>query len=455
MCIGVVAALGVLGVVPGVAVADGLDERLVHRGVDGQVQSVGLVAVVGVSMCIGVVATLGVLGAVPSVALASRLGECLVDRLVNRQHQGIDMGAASIVGAGGGICATLGDFLALPHIAVADGDGFCVPGAVVHRQVQSVDLRAAVVVNVAVLVVAALGVLGVVPGVAVADGLDIRLVHRVVDGQIQSHRAVAAGGVLEDEHGHLVGSLGVGLLVGVQIHHIALASHHNKSAVGAVVDGQVQGHRAVATVIGGVDEDGSLCGSIIICIIMPRELVALHGGGVASNGAQLEVGGEGVAVVSVHGILGIGAHHLALLVGPVEELIAGGRSGHDGHRLVELHRALAINGSSTLRLVGGDSGDGIGITVVDGQEHGVGNNPVGQYRLTGDAVAIHVSPFQESVAVGGLGGKLEEDVSAFIEGATTCHGTDANAFGAHLGRGGVLLALLYRHIVDSCRRIGT
>ena len=234
----------------------------------------------------------------------------------------------------------------------------------------------------------------------------------VVDGQVQRDDAVATGNVGERVGRGNVRSAGVGLTVpleAVASHGGGVASvavvdgqHHSGGAVAtvgaisgealltalivpgaipldtvasndgiikdhslAVTDGEMQGHRAVATVDSAIHKGGSLLGSRRVGDIVPFKLVADVDSGVASVDVQLEVGLDGTVADSGDGQGGLGAEHNgALGIGPVQEVVARSSRGSVGAAQEVLDGGGTLN--TTLNLVDHD-----GHVVLDGVEDGL------------------------------------------------------------------------------------
>ena len=200
---------------PSVGVVSGLRVSLVLRVVNGQVERVGAFAAVSIAVVVGVVAA-GVVGrAVPHVAFAFHHRFGIVCAVVDGQMEsdgavGVVNGleVLHIVTAGGvnGI---------VPGVRLASGGGEFVGGGVVDSEVQGIDLRTSVGIRMAVNVVARSGVCLIVticPSVGVVGDYRVCLVTRFVDGEMQGHHAVAAVGGLK-RNGGLVSAFGVGHIV--------------------------------------------------------------------------------------------------------------------------------------------------------------------------------------------------------------------------------------------------
>ena len=152
-----------------------------------------------------------------------------------------------IVDAAGGVC------LAVPFETVASRHRSHTCRAVVHGQVQGHSAVAARGVGQGEGggVVAGGVRVAVDPDVGVAGGLFVNAGVTVVDGQVQGHDAVAAIVVAAD---HRVGWSGHWCFgVGYPVPSERLALDGCRVTVGRVVDGQVQRHNAVAAIVVAAD----------------------------------------------------------------------------------------------------------------------------------------------------------------------------------------------------------
>ena len=209
----------------------------------------------------------------------------------------------------------------VPVEAVAHDGGGVARGAVVDGEVEGEGTVAVPLVasgeEVRQCVVGGGEVGVVVPVEAVAhDGGGVAN-GAVVDGKIQGDGAVATYRVGKEVRQCVGGGGEVGVVVPVK----AVAHDGGSVAIGAVVDGEVEGDGAVAALgrkqivrRGGRGGEGG---------VVPGELVASDGGGVARQRCvTLEDGGEG-AVALHRDIDGVGGEPVA----PSGEVVAGGGGG--------------------------------------------------------------------------------------------------------------------------------
>ena len=243
---------------------------------------------------------------IPGEAVASHgggvTGVAVVDGQVQGHHAVATGDVGELVRRGNGRSAGVGH--AVPSEAVASHGVGVASVAVVDGQVQRDG--AVATGNVGELVRRgngrSAGVGHTVPGEAVAShGSGVTSVA-VVDGEVQRDGAVATGNVGE----HVSQGLGRGGDVGVLVPVEAVTSHGGGVTGVAVVDGQVQGHNAVAT--GNVGElvrrgNGR---SGVVGHAVPLEAVASHGGGVASVAVTYGQVQRHRAVAVVDGLVHVG-----------------------------------------------------------------------------------------------------------------------------------------------------
>ena len=274
-----------------------------------------------------------------------------------------DAVAAGNVGERGGVVTALIVALTVPVEAVASRGGGVAGVAVVDGQVQRDDAVAAGSIGEHMSQFLSRGgdpgVLVPVEAVA-SHGGGVASVA-VVDGQHHSGGAVATVGAISGE------ALLTALIVPDAIPLDTVASNDGifKDHSLAVTDGEIQGHRAVATVDSAIHKGGSLLGSRRVGDTVPFKLVADVGSGVASVDVQLEVGLDGTVADSGDGQGGLGAEHNgALGIGPVQEVVARSSRGSVGAAQEVLDGGRTLN--TTLNLVDHD-----GHVVLDGVEDGL------------------------------------------------------------------------------------
>ena len=212
----------------------------------------------------------------------------------------------------------------------------------------------------------------------------------VADGEVEGHHAVAAVGIGERECGFGGRRLGVGHAVNPGV-GVAVVLH--VGAAVAVAYGQQQGGSAVAAV--GVDGIYRIGAADNIGAAVPRVAVADIDGLLAAVDVGLEEGRDGDVGSGLDGD-GLGG----LAVTPAHEVIAGAGGGGEGHRGKIVHRGGAADGAHGL--VAG-AGDGVLVVVEVGGDDAVAQGLHGGVGRGGDDVAGSIGPVDEVVAVVGRG----------------------------------------------------
>ena len=263
-----------------------------RKGVDGQVESVHLIASIGILMRVGVCAALGVSFTVairPCVGFATGDTIDLVCRFVDGEVQRDHRVATCSIGSGVRrrvVTFSIGG--AVPLIAFAGSHGFGTCGAMVDGKVQRHHgIAACRIGGGPSRGVGACSIGVAVPHVAVAGGHLLDACSAVVDGEVQRHHRVAIRRVGGGP------SRGVGACsIGCAVPHVAVAGGHLIDACSAVIDGKVQRHHRVATCsIGGGPSRG--VGACSIGVAVP--LIAFASGhGFGARGRHVHRDGEGL-----------------------------------------------------------------------------------------------------------------------------------------------------------------
>ena len=385
---------------------------------------------------------------IPVEAVASHGGGVAGVAVVDGEVQGHSAVAAILVATDEGVLhfLALGEADVLIPVEGVAGHGGSVAGvAVVDGEGEGDGAVAAggIATKEGVLHGLALGEAGVlIPTEGVAGHGGGVAQGAVADGEVEGHHAVAAGGVGEREGGFLGGRLGVGHAVNPGV-GVAVVLH--VGAQGAVTDGEVECHHAVATGGVGEREGGFLGGRLGVGhAVNPGVGVAvvLHVGAAVAVAYGQHQGGGAVAAVGVDGIYrivaadGVGASvpHVAvadvdallaavyvgleegrdgdvgrsldgdglggLAVAPAHEVVAGAGGSGEGHRGEVVHRGGAADGAHGL--VAG-AGDGVLVVVEVGGDDAVTQGLHGGIGRGGDDVAVSIGPADEVVAVVGRG----------------------------------------------------
>ncbi len=437
---GVVAGLGVVGIVPEVAAAGGGFDSLGHRAeeceghvdhgvaavgsrqrdglsagggedhavpsvrqrsradgrceggglglVDGQIQGVDLRAADDIKVAVGVDARLGV-GL--SVAVRPRVGSAFGDgdsrarRVVDGQVEGVDLRATVVVEVAVGVVAAFRVGLSVPRVVAALGDGHGLVHRVVDGQVEGVDLRATVVVKMTVGVRAGGLIDSAVPGVGAAFGDGDGLVHRVEDGQVEGVdlRAsvdilMAVGVVARDAVDRAVPSVGTASFSGVGVVHRSVDhEHHRHHGVAAV--GGFDGGRLHTGLVEGhaVPLVGQFAGA---------DGIGDHCAGTVQDGQMQGVDlCASVGVKMAVGVVARGNVGLSVAVRPDV-----GTAGTDGDRRVHRVEDGQVEGVDLCASVGVE----VAVSVVAGSGVGLSVPSVGAALADGDGLVHRVEDGQ-------------------------------------------------------------
>ena len=414
---------------PGQAVAGREAVDAGSRGDDGQLQRGGAVAAVAALGDVGRRhgGHLGVGAVVPLVPVAGRHhdggspglldGEGHVHRAVATRHA--REGAAVV--ARGGILHTLPEVAAAGDHAGVGGHGLAHCQGQVHRAVAAVDGLVVLGVGAAVVVVAA-----VPDEVAAGGSVDVGH-HAVVQRQGQGHRAVAAAAHVEDVDRRHVRRHRVGAVVNPGV---AVAGRHGIRRGHVAVDGQVQGHRAVAEhALGNLDRVhiGRRVGALVVGhAVNPRQAVAglalvdaaIHvvqrqvqrGGAVAAPlvGGAVDAIGRGVVDDTVPQVGSVAGHHSlhgVVVVVDREVQVGYAVATHGIHRVEVGHGAAEV-----VNAVPGE------LLADRGVEQALRALPDGQVQRHSAVAAGGIGGMVGIVAGDGIHGVVPPDAVADIEG---------------------------------------
>ena len=412
--VGLINVSVVVTVVIGAGLVANHGEVVLGSVVNSQSQGLGSSAAVSIGDVAGVAAAGSVNGIVvgnPSVALASRIGNLGILMLVDGQHESLGGGAAVGIGDVAGVAAAggvLGVVVVSPGVGVASGCTDLVILMLVNSQHQGLGSGATVGIGDVAGVVATLGVDSVVvvsPGVGVASGCTDLVILMVVDRQSQRNSAVATLGV--DSFEGVITTHGVGLAI-TGAPSVAVASIVNSDSLNSVVvDGVVDVVENAVDglgVVGGIGSQGNAEGSSIRQLVFADDDGLLHGEVQHKDTvASTRLGGiivdtldrGGVLNIVVPSVRSIGNHIDILHHARREDVVNAGNTVATTNSITGLLiEGLALTVSNTL----------VGVLTagidVDNTDNSIGN---GQVQVGSTVATINSLSVEGVVTAGGVG----------------------------------------------------